>query len=73
MQINITNAERSTIHIALLAWKARCEAKEKQMSEWAVEYREDGKTDIADKCEANAKASRSFADEAATLLAKGIF
>lgn len=54
----LTAKHRTTVQLALIAWKVRCKTEAEQMESWANnEYKG---TELEAKCRANAKASRQF-------------
>lgn len=60
--LELDRGDRFTLTRALSGWVARCETEAAQMEAWAQEWKAAPAT--RDKCIANAKASRGFAEDA---------
>lgn len=56
--------DRCTIRLALMGWAARCDNEAERMDKWAEEEAAKPGGGLAEKCRANAAASRSLAQEA---------
>ena len=65
MQIELSHQALATVKLALMGWTERCKAEARMMDEFAEQF-----PDSAEKCRANAAASRHFIDEAEAVLAQ---
>jgi len=63
-------SDRVTIRIALIGWAVRRDGEAERMDKWADEEAAKPSGGLADKCRANAAASRRLAVEARECLAR---
>lgn len=67
--IKLDAGDLSTIRLALMGWAERCKAEAKLMNDLERDMRDEGKVELAEKCQRNAAASLEFKQAADELLA----